>query len=129
MVLYFDYITAAANSISSQLGTSCQGSRYGIVKAGGTARPSRTKSHLQGHSPHPVSQAGRRIGPALLPSASLVTKEKKGILMIFLAVIKRSCNSWRLPSLITWPLFFHFPKYNFFRSFFISQGEMLPFKT
>jgi hypothetical protein len=36
--------------------------RYG--KAGGTARPSRTKSRLPGHSPS-VSQAGRRIGPDL----------------------------------------------------------------
>jgi hypothetical protein len=33
-------------------------------KAGGTARPSCTKSHLQGHSP-PASQAGRHVGPAL----------------------------------------------------------------
>ncbi len=33
--------------------------------------PSRTKSHLlPGHSP-PASQAGRRVGPALKPSASL----------------------------------------------------------
>ncbi len=63
--VYIYFITAAENSISSQLGSSCQGSRYGIVKAGGTSRPSRTKSHLPGHSPHPVSQAGRRIGPAL----------------------------------------------------------------
>ncbi len=30
----------------------------------GTARPSRTKSHLLGHSP-PASQAGRCVGPAL----------------------------------------------------------------
>jgi hypothetical protein len=37
---------------------------YGIVKAGGTARPSRTKSHLPGHSP-PASQAGRCVRPAL----------------------------------------------------------------
>ncbi len=32
-------------------------------KAGGTALPSRTKSHLPGHS-SPASQAGRRVGPA-----------------------------------------------------------------
>jgi hypothetical protein len=34
------YITAAGNSISSQLGSSCQGNRSGTVKADGTARPS-----------------------------------------------------------------------------------------
>jgi hypothetical protein len=33
-------------------------------KAGGTACPSRTKSHQSGHSP-PASKAGRRVGPAL----------------------------------------------------------------
>jgi hypothetical protein len=62
MVVY--YITAAGNSVSSQLDSSCQGNRYGKEKAGCTARPSRTKSHLPGHSP-PVGQAGRRVGPAL----------------------------------------------------------------
>ncbi len=62
------------NSVSSQLGSSCQGHRYGTEKSGSTARPSRpsrTKSHLPGNSP-PASQAGRRVGPALHPSASLV---------------------------------------------------------
>jgi hypothetical protein len=54
----------AGYSISSLLGSSCQGNRYGTEKAGGTARPSRTKSHLPGHAP-PASQAGRRVGPAL----------------------------------------------------------------
>jgi hypothetical protein len=58
------YSTGDGNSISSQLSSSCQGNRYDMEKTGGTARPSRTKSHLPGHSP-PASQAGRRVGPAL----------------------------------------------------------------
>ncbi len=41
-----------------------RGNRYGTEKAGGTARPSRTKSHLPGHFPL-ASQAGCRVGPAL----------------------------------------------------------------
>jgi hypothetical protein len=41
------------------------GNRYGTEKAGGPARPSRTKSHAPGHSP-PASQAGRRVGPGPL---------------------------------------------------------------
>ncbi len=45
--------------------------RHGTGKASSTALPSRTKSHLPGHFP-PASQAGRRVGPALLLSASLV---------------------------------------------------------
>jgi hypothetical protein len=53
----FTNITAPGNSISSQLGSSCQGNRYGIEKAGGTARSSRTKNHTR--------WAGRRVGPAL----------------------------------------------------------------
>jgi hypothetical protein len=57
-------VTAAGDYISTQLGNSCQGNRYCTEKAGGTARPSRTKSHLLGHSP-PASQAGRRVGQAL----------------------------------------------------------------
>ncbi len=32
------------------VGSSCQSNRYGIEKAGGTTRPSRTKSHIPGHS-------------------------------------------------------------------------------
>jgi hypothetical protein len=51
-------------SISTQLGSSCQGNRYGTEKAGGMAPPSHTKPHLPGHFP-PASQAGRRVGPAL----------------------------------------------------------------
>jgi hypothetical protein len=43
--------TFTENSISSQLGSSCLGNRYGTEKEGGTARPSRTKSYLPGHSP------------------------------------------------------------------------------
>ncbi len=34
------------NFISWQLGSSCQGNQYGTEKAGGTARPSHTKSYL-----------------------------------------------------------------------------------
>ncbi len=49
--VYIYYLTAAGNSISTQLGSSCQSNRYGTEMAGGTARPSRTKSHLSGHSP------------------------------------------------------------------------------
>jgi hypothetical protein len=45
-------------------GSFCQGNRYGMEKKDGTARPSRTKSHLPGHSP-PARQAGRRDGPNL----------------------------------------------------------------
>jgi hypothetical protein len=67
-------ITASGNSIISQLGSSCQGNRYGTEKTGGTAGPSHKKSHLPSHSP-PVSQAGRRVGPALKPLASLVKTE------------------------------------------------------
>jgi hypothetical protein len=64
MILYIYYTTAAGNSISSQLGSCCQGNRYGTEKAGGTARPSRKKTHLPVHSP-PASQADRRVGSAL----------------------------------------------------------------
>ncbi len=65
MVVYIYYITAAVNSISSQLGSWRLGDLYGAEKAGGMARPSRTKSHPPDHSP-PASQAGRRVGPASL---------------------------------------------------------------
>ncbi len=74
-VVYIYYTTVAGKSISSQLGSSCQGNRYGTEKAGGMAHPSRTKSHLPGHSP-PASQAGRRVGQALWPSASLFIREE-----------------------------------------------------
>ncbi len=40
MVVYIYYLTAAGKSISSQLGSSCQGNRYGTEKVGGMARPS-----------------------------------------------------------------------------------------
>ncbi len=50
-------ITAAGNSISSQLGSSCHGNRYGAEKASDTARPLRKNSHLSGYS-SPVGQAG-----------------------------------------------------------------------
>ncbi len=43
--------------------------RYGKGRLYGP--PSPTKTHLPGHSP-PAGQAGRRVGPALEPSASLV---------------------------------------------------------
>ncbi len=52
IVMFIQNITSARNSISSQLGSSCQGNRYGTEKAVGT------KSHLLGHSP-PASQAGQ----------------------------------------------------------------------
>jgi hypothetical protein len=51
MVVFIYIITTVGNSVSSQLGNSCQGNRYSVVKAGGTARPSHTKSHLMGDSP------------------------------------------------------------------------------
>jgi len=65
MVVYIYYITAAGNSISS-----CQGNWYGTERTGGTAYPSLTKLHQPGHS-SPASQASRRVGPALLPSATI----------------------------------------------------------
>jgi hypothetical protein len=37
MVVYIYYITAAGNSISSQLGSSCQGNRYSTKRAGSTS--------------------------------------------------------------------------------------------
>ncbi len=52
--------TAAGNSISTQLGSFCQDNRYCTKKASGSARPSRTKSHLSGHSSL-ASQAFRRV--------------------------------------------------------------------
>ncbi len=60
------YKKAPGNSFSPQLGSYCQGNRYGTEKAGGTARPSRTKSHVPGHHSPPASQAGRRVGPGPL---------------------------------------------------------------
>ncbi len=50
----------SSRKLHQQAGGSCQGSWYGKEKAGGTARPSLTKSHLLGYSP-PASQAGRRV--------------------------------------------------------------------
>jgi hypothetical protein len=47
-VQYMYYITAAENSISSQLGSSYQGNWYGTEKGGVTTRPSHSKSHLPG---------------------------------------------------------------------------------
>jgi hypothetical protein len=49
MVLFINYLPSSENSISLQLGSSCQGNRYGTENTGGT------KSHLAGHSP-PASQ-------------------------------------------------------------------------
>jgi hypothetical protein len=57
---------AAGNSISSQLGSSCQGNRYGTAKVEGTTRPSHVKSQMPGHSP-PAGQVCRHA-----PSVSLV---------------------------------------------------------
>ncbi len=59
---YIYYITAAFQLAA--VGSSCQGYRYGTEKASSTARSSRTKKHLPGHSP-PASRAGRRVEPAL----------------------------------------------------------------
>jgi hypothetical protein len=56
-----------------QLGSSCQGNRYGTEKAGGTARPSRTKSHLPGTLSS--SQAGK---PPCRSSPSVVGSEQCG---------------------------------------------------
>ncbi len=50
MIVYIYYITAFGNSVSLQLGSSCQGNRYV------TARPSQYKSHLPGHCP-PAQQS------------------------------------------------------------------------
>jgi hypothetical protein len=52
MFVYIYHTTAAGSSSSSQLGSFYQGNRYDTEKAGGAARPSRTKSrgghrHLQ----------------------------------------------------------------------------------
>jgi hypothetical protein len=60
------------------LGSFCQGNRYGTDKAGGTARPSRTKSHLPGHSPS-ASQAGRRVRPALCIAFGLIGRNLLGV--------------------------------------------------
>ncbi len=45
MVVYIYYITAAGNSISLQLGSSCQGNWYGMEKSGGTP-----VHHIQDHT-------------------------------------------------------------------------------
>jgi hypothetical protein len=63
MVVCIYYITSAGNSIILQLGSSCHDNRYSTEKAGGTAHPSHSKSHLPVHSP-PASKAGRRVGPS-----------------------------------------------------------------
>ncbi len=96
-------ITAAGNSISSQLGSSCQGCRYGVEKESGNARPSRTESHLPGHSP-PASQADRLVGPALYPSASVVQilsfrplqYSLPSWLLKFTSCSTRYCLRWKL---------------------------------
>ncbi len=57
MVVYIYYITGAGNSISSQLGSSCQGNRCGTEKAEGTAvnyvqiLPARSLSSLKPDGP------------------------------------------------------------------------------
>ncbi len=86
MVVYIYYITAARNSISSQLGSSCQGNRYCTEKAGGTARPSRTKSDLSGRSPPAIARRAAVLGhsPSLRPHCSgrhpeAESKEKHGV--------------------------------------------------
>ncbi len=59
------HITAVGNSFSPQWWAAPgEGNRYGTEKAAGTARPSRTKRHMPGHSPL-ASKLGRSVGPAL----------------------------------------------------------------
>ncbi len=54
------YITAAGNSHHLAAGQLLSRPLVRYGKAGGTARPSRTESHLP-----PAGQAGRRVGPDL----------------------------------------------------------------
>jgi hypothetical protein len=61
--MQYAFLTINVHVVYVQLGSSCQGNRYGTEKAGGITRSPRTKSHLPGDSP-PASQAGRRVGPA-----------------------------------------------------------------
>jgi hypothetical protein len=48
MVVYIYNITAAGNSVSSQVGSSCQGNWYGKEKAGGTLGGSHSSSQPGG---------------------------------------------------------------------------------
>ncbi len=74
--MYIYYITAAGNSNSLQLGSSCKGNRSGTEKAGFTTRPSHTKAHLPGHSP-PACQAAAVLGqPSSLRPHWVVTIRK-----------------------------------------------------
>jgi hypothetical protein len=63
--IYYIYITAAGNSISSHL-QAAPGRATGMVRKRQAVQPvlSRTKTHLPGYYP-PASQAGRRVGPVL----------------------------------------------------------------
>jgi hypothetical protein len=63
MVGFIYYITAGSSWKFHQLaaGQLRQGGWNGTEKAGGTARPLLTKSHLPGHSP-PAGKAGRHSG-------------------------------------------------------------------
>jgi hypothetical protein len=53
----------------------------GTVQTGGTDRPSRTKSHLPGHSP-PASLAGRCVGPASIAYGLIVKHVRIVVLMV-----------------------------------------------
>jgi hypothetical protein len=57
-------LPAAGFARSSQLSRYLAGQVVQYTRAGGTDRPSHTKSSLLGHSP-PANQVGRRDGPAL----------------------------------------------------------------
>ncbi len=70
----YSWEESSAIVCSSQFCSSCRSNRYSTEMAGGTARPSRIKSHLPGHSP-PASQAGRRVGLALQPLASMSVRQ------------------------------------------------------
>ncbi len=63
MVVCIYYTTAAVNSTQLAAGQLLSGRPVWNGQAGGTACPSRSKSHRPDHSP-PACQAGRRVGPA-----------------------------------------------------------------
>ncbi len=67
--LFRSYVTQICSAAAQLL--SGQHVRYGKCRRYGQS-PSRTKSNLLDHSP-PASQAGRRAGPALYPSAPLLS--------------------------------------------------------
>jgi len=60
LYMYIYYVTAAGNSISSQLGSSCQGNQYGKEKEDG-----RWPIHHIQITPARSLSSSRRVGPAL----------------------------------------------------------------